>query len=262
MAHRLAAVFAHPDDDTFGLAGTLALNPDCEYTVIVATSGDAGMISEPTLATKENLGEVREHEERNALAAVGKSDANIHFLRYPDMGLAEAPRDELVAKVMDLLIEAGPEVVVTFGPEGVTGHSDHVTIGEVATTAFHDARGRAGPGQFQRLFYNSVAQSDLDLFYGFARQAGIDVGNPGDPFRPRGVPDETIAVRIDCSSVIDRKLEAIRAHATQSNELQGLPDELVKAMFSREYFVRAWPQRGSAEGPGSDLFEGLDEKPA
>ena len=51
---RLAAVFAHPDDDTFAVGGILAKEGDLEYTLIVATSGEAGLISDPALATSEN----------------------------------------------------------------------------------------------------------------------------------------------------------------------------------------------------------------
>ena len=257
MGHRLAAVYAHPDDDTFGVWGTLVLNPDTEYTLIVATSGDAGEIADPALATRENLAQVREQEQLDSLAPLGVKDPRVHFLRYPDMKLSDAPRGDLVSKVTDLLIEARPDVVVTFGPEGITRHADHMTISEAATEAFHQAR-EAAEGGFQRLFYNAVSQSDLELFWDLAREAGLDFGNPDDPFMPRGVPDDTITVRTDCSSVVDRKIEGIRAHRTQANEIQAFPDEMLRAFLSREYFVQAWPPpdepRGDAMG---SLFEGL-----
>ncbi len=259
MGHRLAAVFAHPDDDTFGISGTLLLNPDVAYTVIVATSGEAGLISDPELATKETLGQVREQEERNALAALGLKSAEVHFLRYPDMGLSGIRREELVGKVTELLAEASPDVVVTFGPEGITGHSDHVSIGQAATTAFHEARARTGGRGFKRLYYNAIAQSDLDLFWDLGRQAGIDMGNPGDPFRPRGVPDERIAVRVDCSGVSDRKIQALRAHQTQADEIQAMPEDLLRAFASIEYFVQAWPPRASGGPAAGSIFDGLSE---
>lgn len=257
MAYRLAAVYAHPDDDTFGIGGTLALNPDVEYTLIVATSGDAGMISDPALATQENLGEVREQEERDSLTALGVKNSRIHFLRYPDMHLADVPNDELVRRTADLLREAKPDVVVTFGPEGITRHADHMKISEVATEAFHRAR-ESNPGAFRRLYYNAVPQSDLDRFWEFARQAGLDLGNPDDPFMPRGVPDETISVRTDCSSVVDRKIEGVRAHRTQANEIQSFPDELLRAFLGSEYFVEAWPAAEDRGAPASSLFDQVE----
>ncbi|HEX2089116.1 MAG TPA: PIG-L deacetylase family protein [Actinomycetota bacterium] len=256
MGHRLAAVYAHPDDDTFGVGGTLLLNPDTEYTLIVATSGDAGEIADPALATREDLGAVREQEELDSLAALGVKDPLVHFLRYPDMKLADVPRGDLVSKVVELLVQARPDVVVTFGPEGITRHADHMTISEVATEAFHRAREGAGGG-FQGLFYNAVSQAELELFWRLGREAGMELGNPDDPFMPRGVPDDTIAVRTDCSSVVDRKIEGIRAHRTQANEIQAFPDDLLRAFLGREYFVQAWPSAKPRERAMRSIFEGL-----
>ncbi len=257
MGHRLAAVYAHPDDDTFGVGGTLLLNPDTEYTLVVATSGDAGEIADPSLATRESLAEVREQEEWNSLAALGVKDPRVHFLRYPDMKLSDVPREELVGTIVDPLVEARPDVVVTFGPEGITRHADHVTISTVATEAFHRAR-EAAEGGFQRLFYNAVSESELELFWHVARQAGLEIGNPDDPFMPRGVPDDTITVRTDCSSVVDRKIEAVRAHRTQANEIQAFPEDLLRAFLGREYFVQAWPPPTELEdGAMRSIFEGL-----
>ena len=257
MGHRLTAVYAHPDDDTFGVGGTLLLNPDINYALIVATSGDAGEIADPGLATRDNLAEVREQEEWDSLAALGVKDPRVDFLRYPDMKLSDVPREELVSKIVDLLLEARPDVVVTFGPEGITRHPDHMRISEVATEAFYLAR-EVADGGFQRLLYNAVSQSDLELFWQVARQAGMELGNPDDPFMPRGVPDDTISVRTDCSSVVDRKIDGIRAHRTQANEIQAFPEDLFRAFLNREYFVQAWPPQGQRpEGAMQSIFEGL-----
>jgi LmbE family N-acetylglucosaminyl deacetylase len=260
MGHRLAAVYAHPDDDTYGVGGTLALNPDVRYTLIVATSGDAGLISDSSLATPENLAQIREQEERDSLAALGVKESKIHFLRNPDMHVSDVPKEELVEKVAELLREAKPEVVVTFGPEGITRHPDHMRISEVTTEAFHRGRESSRQG-FRRLYYNAVAQSDLDLFWQVGREAGLEMGNPDDPFMPQGVPDETIAVRVDCSSVVDRKIEGVRAHRTQSDEIQAMPDELLRAFLGVEYFVQAWPSLGRASDTAGNIFEGLQEAP-
>ncbi len=260
MTRRLAAVFAHPDDDAYGVGGTIALEgDDLELTVILATSGEAGQISDPSLATPENLGEVREAEERAALAELGASDATLHFLRYPDGGLAGADRAELVERVTELLKAARPHVVVTFGPEGVTKHDDHITTGQASTEAFHRARAEGDPGDaFQALYYNSIPQSGIDEFWSVVRQAGVDIGNPDDPFMPRGVPDETIAVRVDCRSVMDRKLAGIKAHRTQWAEFGMMPAEMQERFLREETFVQAWPPVTEPGGPPrGSLFEGL-----
>jgi LmbE family N-acetylglucosaminyl deacetylase len=260
VTHRLAAVFAHPDDDAYGVGGTIALERDhLDLTVILATSGEAGQISDPSLATPENLGQVREAEERAALAELGVPDAPVHFLGYPDGGVAGADRAELVDRVTELLGAARPQVVVTFGPEGVTKHDDHITIGQAATQAFHRARAGVDPGDaFEALYYSSIPQSGIDEFWSVMRQAGVDIGNPDDPFMPRGVPDETIAVRVDCRSVMDRKLAGIKAHRTQWAEFGMMPAEMQERFLREETFVQAWPPVTEPGGPPrASLFEDL-----
>jgi len=92
VTRRLAAVFAHPDDDTYGVGGTVGLHADAgiEVTAILATSGDAGRILDPSLATPQNLGLVREGEDRAAWGELGVKPA-MHFLRHPDGGLRGFP---------------------------------------------------------------------------------------------------------------------------------------------------------------------------
>jgi LmbE family N-acetylglucosaminyl deacetylase len=263
VSYRLAAVFAHPDDDTFGLAGTVALGRDeIEYTVIVATSGEAGQISDPSLATRDDLADVREEEERQALRAAGAADAHVHFLRYPDGGLKEVPRPKLVGDVARLLKEALPHVVVTFGPEGITKHDDHITIGAAATEAFHQARAEATEGDprgaFQRLLYVAIPGSELDRFWETLRAQGLDIGNPDDPFMPRGVPDQTITHRVDGSRVLKTKLDALRAHRTQREEVEQIPEELQGEMFGVEWFIQAFPPVTDPPGrPATSIFEGV-----
>jgi LmbE family N-acetylglucosaminyl deacetylase len=244
VTRRLAAVFAHPDDDTYGLAGTIALGRgDIQYTVIVATSGEAGTISDPSLATRENLAEVREGEEREALRAAGAQDAAVHFLRYADGGLKDAPRDELVDKVATILKDARPEVVVTFGPEGITKHDDHITIGSAATEAFHRAQAETerDDGAFQRLLYVAIPSSEIDRFWESLRAKGEEVGDPEAPFMPRGVPDESITHRVDCTGVLKSKIEALRAHRTQREEVDQIPEDLQEEVLGYECFVQAFP---------------------
>jgi len=257
VSRRLAAVFAHPDDDTYGVGGTVALHADqgIEVTAVLATSGDAGRIFHPSLATRQNLGKVREAEDRASWAELGVKTA-LHFLRYPDGGLAGVPGDELVGRIVELLAEARPDVVVTFGPEGVTGHEDHIAIGQATTAAFHQARGRSTAEGFARLLYVAIPQSNLDRWNALLRERGMDPLDPTQPFVPRGVPDETIAVIVDCSPVYERKLEALRQHKTQG-ELEDVPYELWPEVLGREAFVMAWPERAPGDRVLSDVFEGL-----
>jgi LmbE family N-acetylglucosaminyl deacetylase len=257
VTRRLAAVFAHPDDDTYGVGGTVGLQADAgiEVTAVLATSGDAGRIFHPSLATRRNLGIVREGEDRAAWGELGVKPA-LHFLQYRDGRLRGVPGDELVGRIAELLAASRPEVVVTFGPEGVTGHEDHIAIGEAATVGFHRARERSPDEGFARLLYVAIPQSRLDRLNALLRERGIEPLDTTQPFAPRGVPDETIAVMVDCSPVYQRKLEALRQHKTQG-ELEDVPYELWPEVLGREAFVMAWPERAPGDPILSDVFEGL-----
>ena len=266
MPKRLAAVFAHPDDDTWMLAGTYLLEgDDLELTVVVASSGEAGMIADPSLATRENLGEVREAEELASLAAAGQGDATVHFLRYPDMGVAEADREELVDRLASILVEARADVVVTFGPEGITQHEDHIATSQATTEAFYKARESLGaggpvdePGQpLRRLYYTGVTQSELDRLYAAMRAQGQEV-DPDAPFMPKAVPEHTISVRVNTSSVGSGKLAALREHATQEDEVRAFTEAEPDLMLANERFIQAWPPVEDPQGPRSGtLFDDL-----
>jgi len=256
VARRLSLVFAHPDDDTFGVGGTIAKHrDDLDLQVILATSGEAGIIADPSLATRENLGRVREEESRASYRALGV-EPELHFLRYPDGGLAGVEREELVAKVAELVAAFRPEVVVTFGPEGVTKHEDHVTMHHVGTEAFQRARTADGEG-FTRLFYVGIPASEIERFRELQRMAGMEPFDPEAPFQPRGVPDDTIAVWADCMDVWKTKHEALLAHRTQASEIEEIPEQARPLVFGNEHFVQAWPEREPGPERLPDLFEGL-----
>lgn len=254
---RVACVFAHPDDETFGVGGSLALHArdGVELTVILATSGETGRIADASLATRETLASVREAEDLASWRALGL-DPDVRFLRHPDGGLNATPRGELVAEVRGVLEDVAPEVVITFGPDGITGHDDHVAIGAIATEAFGSLRTSSGGAAFSRLLHNAIAQSTLDRLNELLRGRGLEPMDPAEPFMPRGVPDAAIGARVDASSVYERKLEAIRCHKTQ-DELEDVPFDLWPEMLSTESFVVAWPERRPRDPVLGDLFEGL-----
>lgn len=257
MTRRIACVFAHPDDDTYGVGGSLALHAgdDLRITVVLATSGEAGRIADPSLATRETLGRVREQEDLASWNALGLR-ADVRFLRHPDGGLAEIARGDLAAQVGVILEETEPEVVVTFGPDGVTGHEDHVAVGVAATDAFGGVRGRDSDGAFARLLHVAIPDSDLGRLNVLLRERGLEPMDPTQPFTPRGIPDGAVGVRVDCSTVFGRKLEALRAHKTQS-ELEDVPFDLWPEILGTESFVIAWPEHEQGAPALSDLFEGL-----
>jgi LmbE family N-acetylglucosaminyl deacetylase len=132
-------IFAHPDDETFGMAGTIrrATSAGHPVAVVCATRGEAGEIADPSLATKAMLGAVREGELRHAMAAVGVED--VRFLDYIDGRLPDADPDKAMAKIVRHLRAFRPDVVVTFAANGGYGHVDHMAIHRLTLTALRAA---------------------------------------------------------------------------------------------------------------------------
>jgi len=130
----LAAVFAHPDDESFGCAGALALAHDAGRVtrLLVATRGEAGLPE--GAAPEEAFGDVRERELITAAQTMGLDEVTI-LEGYADGGLADAPFAQLVDDVAVWLASRRPDAVITFGSHGVTGHPDHVVIGSAVRWA-------------------------------------------------------------------------------------------------------------------------------
>jgi LmbE family N-acetylglucosaminyl deacetylase len=141
-------VFAHPDDETFCAGGTFAryAKDGAEIMVVSATRGQAGQIRDARVGTRRTIAAVREGELRLACERLGV--AQVRCWEYLDGGLAEADFTGLVSKVVQLIREFKPEVVVSFGPDGGYGHPDHITISAAATAACQQAGDPASyPGQ-------------------------------------------------------------------------------------------------------------------
>lgn len=256
MSHRLAVVVAHPDDDTFGCAGTVALHdddPEFRFVLIHVTSGEAGMISDPALATRDTLGAVREAEDIRSWETLGRTPDRHEWLRYPDGGVAGVPFEELTQRIGTILAEERPDSVITFGPDGVTGHPDHITVGLAATEAFHRTRETPGGG-FARLFHNALPQSLLDRWNGARVASGEPPFDPDKVFDPRGVPDDSIGLVVDCRAVAPRVLAALREHATQAADFGEQTDEIMVEGLAHEHGVVAWPPWQPGDPVRTDVF--------
>ncbi len=249
----LLAIFAHPDDESIVAGGTIAHHVDLGWraALICATRGEWGPISNETLADRENLGEVRERELNLACQALG-----IDWLRFLDLQdgcIAAVPGTEDEEKALEKIVRAirelRPQIVITFGPDGLYGHDDHVVIGQLATRACAMAR---DPNVFARqldenltafrvpqIRYATVPQGLYpDLISQLAR-AGHDTHLWGIPPEQFGVPLKEITMTVDIAPFLDRKLAAIRCHQTQLDEshaLAHLRPDLAARLLNLEYF--------------------------
>ena len=167
---RLLGVFAHPDDETFCAGGTFARYAEqgAEIMVVSATRGQAGQIRDAAVGTRQTIAAVREAELRLACERLGIT--RVRCLDHIDGTLADAEFPALVDEMAGVIGEFGPDVVITFGPDGGYGHPDHVTISAATTAACQRAAG-AGPGpgraaagaarRAPRLYYRCFPPGDL-----------------------------------------------------------------------------------------------------
>jgi LmbE family N-acetylglucosaminyl deacetylase len=256
---RLAGVFAHPDDDAYLLGGTLLMHPgEIDLALLFATSGGAGPITHPSLATRATLGSVREREQRAYLDVIGYPEARVEWLRHPDYYLPDVPFEQLVGEIEAFLRSVRPDLVVTFGPDGLTSHHDHIQVGAAATGAFHRARAEVPPSEaFRRLYHAALPRSDVDRFYEGVREGNFQYGEEGALFDVTGVPDERFAVRVDTRGVRAEKLAGILAHRTQLVEHERMPKPLRWIYLDSECFVQAHPAKQEGERVRADLLEDL-----
>jgi len=267
----LMAIFAHPDDEAFGTGGSLSKYAAEGYDVylVTATRGEAGQIADADLATAANLPLVREQELRCACKIYG-----IHppiFLDYVDGQLPIVHQGQAVGKLVRLIREIRPDVVISFGPDGIYGHYDHIAACRWATIAV-DLAGKPDcfpnhlddtcqPHQVGKLYYRALPQGQLENMK--------ERGNPpavmmdGVPFYFNGHSLEEITAIIDVSDYVEQKVRGISCHATQvgrrSDKDMARAIEMAKheSWATQETFILARSTVGWPEAKEDDLFAGL-----
>jgi LmbE family N-acetylglucosaminyl deacetylase len=275
----ILAAYAHPDDEQ-GVSGTLRkyMDQGAHVGIICATRGEVGQIADPTLATPEILGVVREQELRRAMAVIGVPDANIHFLDYRDSGMAGTPENadprafinadaqEAVGKIVKIIRAFKPTIILTFDETGGYGHPDHLAIHRWTTQAFHVA---GDPAQYpeagsafvpKRLYYSSIGRSRLRQFADYLKANGVESVFGGIDVEQMGLPDERITNEIPVAPYVALKRRSLGEHRTQLNPngpFASIPEEQWNEFRSTEIFGLG---AGEPFPPGydrRDLFAGL-----
>jgi len=279
----LMAVHAHPDDEVFGTGGVFvqAADEGMRTVLVVATGGEEGEIRDPARDTPEErarLAEIRADELRRSTAILGIEE--VHFLDYRDSGMLGTPandnpdnflradREEATRRLVRLIREVRPDVLVTYDERGGYGHPDHVTAHEVTTAAVEAA---AEPGRFPELelpvwsvpkFYNSANPRSIWHWIGEQmRERGLapEPDESGYDYESFLTPDEVITTRIDVTPYVSRKHAALMEHATQISTddwLNSMPEDLMEGLLRTESFIRV-RSAVSVPNPEDDLFAGL-----
>lgn len=240
----LVAIFAHPDDEAFGTGGTLTkyAHEGVDVHLIMATRGEAGQFANPAVAPVRPMSLLREQELRNACQHYGIKQ--LHLLGYVDGQTAIVPPAEAVVRIVELLRQLKPQVVLSFGPEGVYGHFDHLAVHRWATAAVELAGNpnrwpEVGPAhQVPKFYHRTMPQAQVDQMEDYSGRSAVDMG--GIPFPFVGYPADYITTIIDVRPYVQSKLQGIRSHLSQLNPempmLQDDFDPLQNEWFWRETF--------------------------
>jgi LmbE family N-acetylglucosaminyl deacetylase len=281
---RLLAVFAHPDDESFGPGGTLAYYADqgVEVHLICATRGEAGDIPDEMSLNEKSIANLREKELRCAAEQLGLAD--VHMLDYRDSGmsgspdnlhpnaLAAAPVEEVSEKVATLIQKIQPQVIITFDPLGGYRHPDHIAIHHATLAAFNQLLESDGPKNLpetkpQKLYYSTFPKRGMRMILRVMPLFGQDprkYGRNGDIDLTKILEqDFPIHASIDARSVGDQKARAGACHASQlsgSSRFSFLFRWLRTLGNKREAFMRAYPP-APAGLKENDLFAGIDSQP-
>lgn len=204
----ILSVWAHPDDETYLSAGIMAraIRNGQGVVCVHATKGEAGSQDEERWPL-DRLAEIRELELAEALRVLGVTEHR--WLGYPDGGCVDVPAEEATAQIAAIIEEVEPDTVLTFGPDGQTGHPDHIALCEWTTAAV--ARTDTGSS----LYYATVTPEWWEG-PGLALEP-FDVWFAG---RPSITPAEELAIDFQPGpELMELKYRAIVAHTSQSESL-------------------------------------------
>lgn len=209
MDERLLVILPHPDDETFGAAGYIALKRKADISVTYAccTLGEMGRnMGSPVIANRETLRDIRKKELEEVAEILDIND--LRMLGYRDKTLEFEDDEKLASHFEEIIRDVNPTHVVTFYP-GFAVHPDHDACGAAVIRAV----GR-------------MEKSERPVVYCLAFS--------NDRFEHIGNPD----VEIDIKEVADKKLAAIKAHKSQTFWLvQNInQNERLKSMLEKEVF--------------------------
>jgi len=291
-AHRLLLVHAHPDDETIGSGATMAhyAEAGAHVTLVTCTLGEEGEILLDDHAHRaadrdDSLGEHRAIELADAMAALGVTDHRLlgHAGKYRDSGMMGLPDNDdptsfwqadLLAASVDLVAvirEVRPQVLITYDDFGGYGHPDHIQAHRVAmyssllaaAPSFRPDLGE--PWDIAKIYWTAFPKSFVREGIQALRALGEDTGfaamDPDDI--PFACDDSVITTAINAEPQSDKKMAAMRAHATQISVEDGffaLSNKLGSRAIGQEFYrlVRgeAAGERDQA-GRETDLFAGI-----
>jgi len=279
MSNRvLLAVLAHPDDESFGMGGTLALyaSHGVEVYLVCATRGEVGTADEEHMKGFASVGDMREAELRCAAGILGLKA--VHFLGYRDSGMPGSPDNDhpdaqvrhsvrqVAGKVVSHIRSLKPDVVLTFDPLGGYRHPDHIHIHQATVMAFEHAADPAfepdagAPFSPRALYFHTMPHGFLKVAVFLLRLFGRDprhFGRNGDiDLVSIAASDFPVHARINIRPVWEKKDQAGACHSSQGGRSlrSGFLGWIQHLVAANENFMRHYPPVGKGEKPARDLF--------
>jgi LmbE family N-acetylglucosaminyl deacetylase len=210
----VVAIFAHPDDEAFGPAGTLALfAKERPVYLICVTNGDAGINSHSDKT--RTLSEIRREELEASANILGIQ--KVFFLNYKDGTLCNNLYADVAAKIQTILDEIKPDTLLTYEQHGISGHLDHISVSMITSYVFEHR------ADIQELWYFAATKEEQKIFRDQYPDFFVYI--------PEGYEKKSLTFK-NVSSVWEQKLSAMRQHESQTHDItrvlavkQQLPQE-------------------------------------
>ena len=266
-ALRLLAVFAHPDDESMGMGGTLAkyAAEGVETYLVCASRGERGWFGpEEQNPGLDALGQLRTQELENAIQVLGMK--GLYFLDYIDGEVDQADPAEVIRKITTHIRRVMPHAVITFPPDGNYGHPDHIAVSQFASAAItcavdasYEDSEHFAPHRVSKLYY----MVDSERFINAVAPLVGNITFPVDGQTRGEVPwkDWMITTHIDMAEYCHTAWRAIQCHKSQLPSLGQLAeiqeDAGMAVLAMQGTFYRAFSLVNRGRTIEQDLFEGI-----
>lgn len=210
----IVAIFAHPDDETFGPGGTLhKLSQNNDVYIICATGGEAGENNSPD--HEHAISDIRHIELKNAAKILGIKE--VFFLGFEDGTLNNNQYHSVANAVEEKLKELKPEVLITFEPKGVSGHIDHIAMSMITTFVFRKQQYATTLMYYGNLKERAATRKDYFIYF------------------PPGYDRSEFDEIVDISDIWDVKVEAMHQHKSQAKDMNNILEN-ARNFPKEEYF--------------------------
>jgi LmbE family N-acetylglucosaminyl deacetylase len=236
----ILSIWAHPDDEAYLCGGIMAMAAAAQSrgVCVTATRGELG-VTDPQRWPPEQLAAIREAELAECLRILGVTEHR--WLGYPDGGCASVDVNVAVEQIAEIIGEVVPDTILTFAPDGQTGHPDHIAVHRWTVEAVR----RTGIGT---LHVVANTQEWLDEHLAQWIELGVIVGEP--PVAWTGPLSINVALS---DELLDRKYQALRAQASQTEALRAtLGDQRYREIIRFERFAAFQFQEATAEADSKE----------